>query len=308
MKAARISAYGGPEVLKVEDTPRPTIGPSDVLVRVHAAAVNPVDWKIQQGMLAGFAPKPPATLGQDVSGVVEAVGENVAAFKPGDEVFAYLSLQRGGGFAEYAAIPEKELARKPVSLDHVHAAAVPLAALTAWQALVDTAKVQPGQAVLIHAGAGGVGHFAVQIAKARGAKVIATASAANQSFLKELGADVAIDYKATKFEEVAKDVDIVLDPIGGDTLERSYQTLKAGGVLVSIVGPPDQAKLKARGATGTALLVRPNGAQLAELAALIDAGKIKPHVSATFPLAEIAKAFEQSQSGRTRGKIVLTIK
>ncbi|MFN0012734.1 MAG: NADP-dependent oxidoreductase [Phycisphaerales bacterium] len=308
MRAARISAYGGPELLKVEEVPRPTVGLSDVLVRVHAAGVNPVDWKIQQGMLAGFAPKPPATLGQDVSGIVEAVGDKVAGFKVGDEVFAYLSLQRGGAFAEYASIPESELALKPKSLDHMQAAAVPLAALTAWQALIDTAKLQPGQTVLIHAGAGGVGHFAVQIAKAQGAKVIATASETNQSFLKELGADIAIDYKAAKFEDIAKDVDIVLDPIGGDTLERSYQVLKPGGFLVSIVGPPDQAKLQARGATGAGILVKPSGKQLAELAAFIDTGKVKPHVSATFPLADIAKAFEQSQTGRTRGKIVLTVK
>ncbi len=307
MKAARLHAYGKPEALRVEDVPRPTPAKGEVLVRVRAAGVNPVDWKIQQGMLAGFAPAPPSTLGQDIAGTVEAVGEGAAAFKPGDEVYAYLSLQRGGAFAEYASVPEGDLARRPANLDHVHAAAVPLAALTAWQALVETAKLQPGQTVLVHAGAGGVGHFAVQIAKARGARVLATAGEANQSFLKELGADVAIDYKATPFETVAKDVDVVLDTIGGDTLERSYGVLKAGGIAVSILEPPNQARLKERNARGAVILVKPSGKQLSELAGMIEAGKIKPHVSATLPLADVAKAFAQSQTGRTRGKIVLTV-
>jgi NADPH:quinone reductase-like Zn-dependent oxidoreductase len=307
MKAVRIHSFGGPDVMRVEEAPVPVPGAGEVLVRVHAAGVNPVDWKIRDGMLREISPALPRTLGQDVSGVVESVGEGVGAFKPGDEVFAYLSLRRGGGYAEYAIAETGELAKKPASIDHEHAAAVPLAALTAWQALVDQAHLDAGQTVLVHAGAGGVGHFAVQIAKAKGATVIATASAANHGFLKEIGADVTIDYRTQKFEEVAKDVDVVLDPIGGETQERSLGVLKKGGMLVSIVQPPSAEKLTEHEVRGGVMLVTPEGAQLARIAAMIDAGTITPHVSAVFDLAEAAKALEMSQAGHTRGKIVLRV-
>lgn len=307
MKAIRYHAYGGPEVLKLEDAPKPAPAAGEVLVKVHAASVNPVDWKMRAGKFARGAAKFPVIPGFDVSGVVESVGDGVTSFKAGDEVYGYLSLGRGGAYAQYVAAPASEFAAKPKTIDHAHAAAVPLAALTAWQAMFDTAKLQPGQTVLIHAAAGGVGHFAVQLAKAKGARVIATASAANAEFLKELGADVVIDYKVTKFEDVAKDVDVVLDSIGGDTLERSYGVVKTGGFIVSIVAQPSVEKLAARGLKGTVMLVKPNGAQLAEIGALIDAAKVKPHVSAQLPLEDAAKAHEMSETGRTRGKIVLVV-
>lgn len=307
MSAVRASAYGGPQVLKLETVAKPTPAANQVLIRVHAAAVNPVDWKIRAGQIKGMSPPPPMILGQDVSGVVDSVGPGVTAYKPGDEVFAYVSLRRGGGYAEYAIAEIGETALKPAKIDHVHAAAVPLAALTAWQALVDKAGLKEGQSVLIHAAAGGVGHFAVQIAKARGARVIATASERNHAFLKELGADVCVDYRQVRFEDVAKDVDVVLDSIGGETQTRSIAVLKEGGVLVSIVQSPDQAALQAKGARGLVFLVSPSGTQLASLAKMIDEGKLKPYVSDILPLAEAAKAHELSESGRTRGKIVLKV-
>jgi NADPH:quinone reductase-like Zn-dependent oxidoreductase len=307
IKAVRIHAYGGVEALTLDAIEKPTPGKGEVLVKTFAAGVNPVDWKIRDGMM-GPRLKLPFTLGHDISGEVEAVGEGVTEFKPGDEVFAYLALQRGGGYAQYAAVPVKELAKKPKSIDHVYAAAVPLAALTAWQALFDKADLQPGQTVLIHAGAGGVGHFAIQLAKWKGAKVIATASARNHDFLRELGADVCVDYTKERFEDVAKNVDVVLDPIGGETQDRSLATLKDGGILVSIVQPPNPAKLKDRNLRGLVMLVQPNGAQLAKLAELVDSGKLKPHVSDTLPLGEVAKAHELSAAGRTRGKIVLKVR
>lgn len=308
MKAVRMHAYGGEDVLVYEDAPRPVAGAGQALVRVRAAGVNPVDWKIRSGRFGrGGALAAPMILGYDVAGVVESVGDGVTRFKKGDEVFAYMSIQRGGGYAQYAVVAESEAAMRPKSVDDVHAAATPLAALTAWQALIDTAGLKEGQTVLIHGGAGGVGHFAVQIAKARGAKVIATASADNQAFLKELGADVTVDYRAQKFEDFAKDVDVVLDPIGGETQTRSIECLKPGGFLVSIVQPPDQAKLKERGVRGAVFLVKPNGEELAEIARLIDAGRIRPDVRGTYPLAEAAKAQAESETGHGRGKIVLVV-
>ena len=306
MKAVRIHAAGDTSVLKYEDAPRPVAAAGEILVRVHAAGVNPVDWKIRSGAFGGL--KFPAILGYDVSGTVEQVGEGVKEFKTGDEVFAYLSLSKGGGYAQYVSVPAKEAAKKPAKADHKQAAAVPLAALTAWQAMFDKADLKAGQTILIHGAAGGVGHFAVQLAHAKGAKVIATASAENAEFVKGLGADQVIDYKKEKFEEVVKDADVVFDVIGGETLERSYAVLKEGGYLVSIVAAPDKAKLDARKAKGTNMLVKPDGKQLAEIATLIDEGKVKPDVSAEFELKDAAKAHERSKSGGSgRGKIVLIV-
>lgn len=306
MKAIRYHEAGGPDKLVLEDAPIPAPGDDEMLVRVHAAAVNPVDAKIRaRGPSSGG--RFPSIPGYDVSGVVEAAGKAVTKFKVGDEVFAYLSLQRAGGYAEYAIVKESEAAKKPAKLTHTEAAAVPLAALTAWQALVDTAKLDKGQSVLIHGGSGGVGSFAVQIAHARGAKVYATASDKNLAFLKELGADVAIDYKATKFEDVAKDVDVVFDTVGGDTQARSFGVLKKGGIIVSIVGMPDKQKADGAGVRAAGILVKPSATQLEEIAALIDQGKIKPEVSLLLPLAEARKAQEQIATGHTRGKIVLSV-
>jgi NADPH:quinone reductase-like Zn-dependent oxidoreductase len=304
MQAIRIHEFGGAEALRLESIPRPAPGAGELLVRVRAAGVNPVDWKVRSG---SFGSALPFTPGFDVSGEVAAVGEGVEAFAVGDEVYAYLSLQRGGGYAEYAIVKVEEAALKPKRLPHMQAAGVPLAALTAWQALVDKADLQPGQTVLIHAGAGGVGHFAVQIAKARGATVIATASQRNHNLLYELGADRVIDYRTQPFEKIATEVDVVLDPIGGDTQARSFQTMKPGGILVSIVQPPSQTLLDEYGVRGTVFLVQPSGEQLATLAGMIEAGTIVPHIGATFPLRAADRAHRLSETGHARGKIVLLV-
>jgi len=307
MKAVRMHDFGKADVLVYEDAPRPEPKSNEVLVKVHAAGVNPIDWKIRSGNFGkGMAPLP-MILGGEIAGVVASCGAEVKGFKPGDEVWAMCSATPTGGYAEYAVVAEADLAKKPKSIDFVHAGGVPLAALTAWQAIIDTAGLKEGQTVLIHAGAGGVGHFAIQIAKAKGAKVIATASANNQAFLKELGADVAIDYKAQKFEELAKDVDVVLDSIGKDTQERSLGCLKKGGFLVSIVQPPDKKKLDELGLKGSIMRVKGNPKQLDELAALIEAKKLKCVVSETVPLAEAKRAHELSETGHAKGKIVLQV-
>lgn len=307
MKAIRFHAYGDPGVLVYEDAPVPRPGAGEMLVRVRAAGVNPVDWKIRKGGARGLAAGLPMIPGYDVSGVVESIGNGVTRFRKGDAVFAYLSLRRGGAYAEFAVVREDEAAPKPVKVDDVGAAAIPLAALTAWQALVDTAQLHAGQTVLIHAAAGGVGTFAVQIAKARGAKVIGTASASNGSFLKELGVDQVLDYKSVRFEEVAHDVDVVLDSIGGETLERSFKVVKPGGVIVSIVDDPSRFAAAWPKVRGASILVKPDAQELAQIGALIDEGKIKPVVSATLPLSEARRAHEMSETGHTRGKIVLRV-
>ena len=307
MKAVVIHKYGGPEVLKYEDVPRPEPKDDQLLIRIMAAGVNPVDGMIRSGMFADEHRAFPIILGGDVAGIVEKVGSKITKFKAGDAVFAYVSLDTTGGYAQYALATEREAAPKPRSLTYVEAAAVPIVATTAWQALIDTAKLGPGQTVLVHGGSGGVGSFAIQIAKARGAKVLATASTANQELLKQLGADVAIDYTKQKFEDTAKDVDVVLDSIGKDTLARSYGVVKKGGIIVSLVARPDQGELEKRGIRGVALSVDPNGDELNEIGKLIDDRKIKVIVSQTFPLSEAIKAQQQVATGHTRGKIVLKV-
>ncbi len=308
MKAIVVHEYGGPEVLKYEDVPRPEPKEDQILVRVIAAGVNPVDALIRSGMFTKHEKDAfPMTPGADIAGVVDKVGSKVTKFKAGDPVFAYVSLNGGGAYAEYTLASERDTAAKPKSLTYVEAAAVPIVALTAWQALIDAASIGAGQTVLIHGGSGGVGSFAIQIAKARGAKVIATASSANQDLLKQLGANVAIDYTKQKFEDVAKDVDVVLDSVGEDTLVRSYGVVKKGGFIVSLVARPDRAELDKHGIRGAALSVEPNSDELAEIGKLIDQKKIKVIVSQTFPLAEAAKAQEQVATGHTRGKIVLKV-
>jgi len=308
MKAIVAHEYGGPEVLKYEDVPRPEPKDDEILVRVIAAGVNPVDTMIRSGKYAKFfGTTLPLIPGYDIAGVVERGGAKSDKFKKGDAVFAYLNLQKGGGYAEYALVTQKEAAPKPKSASFVEAAAVPVVALTAWQALVDTAKLGSGQTVLIHGGSGGVGSFAIQFAKLRGAKVFATASTRNQDFLKQLGADVAIDYTKQKFEDIAKDVDVVLESVGADTLTRSYGVVRKGGILVSLLGPPDQTELAKHGIRGAAIGVEPDSAELAEIGKLIDEKKIKVFVSQTFPLIDAATAQEQAETGHTRGKIVLKV-
>ena len=246
----------------------------------------------------------PATLGADVSGTVEEVGPGAVRFTRGDEVYASLGLE-GGGYAEYAVAKEEIVARKPATQSHVQAAAVPVAGLTAWQTLFEVAQVQAGQKVLIHAAAGGVGNFAVQFAKAKGAYVIGTASSRNQAFLHELGVDIAVDYQKTRFEEVVQDVDVVLDTVGGDTQERSFKALKKGGILVSIVQPPSQELTAKYGVRSLFYGGHPSSSNLDEIAKLLDAGKVKTVVETVLPLAEARRAHELSQMGHARGKIVL---
>ncbi len=309
MKAVRIHQYGGPDVLKYEDAPRPTPAADEVLVRVYATSVNPVDWKVREG----FAKERlkytmPFIPGWDVSGVVEAVGASAKRLKVGDEVYGRPDISRNGAYAEYIVVRESELALKPKSLDHVHAATIPLAALTAWQALFDGAKLSAGQTVLIHGAAGGVGTFAVQLAKLKGARVIATASSRNHDFLRSLGADQTIDYNTTKFEDVVHDVDAVLDTITGETGDRSYQVLKKGGTYVSILMPPNQEKAAAHGVRAHHTFVQPNVEQLNELATLVDTGRLKPIIEKVFPLADARAAMDSNQTGHTRGKIAISVR
>lgn len=308
MKAVVLRGYGGPEVAKLEEVPRPEPKDDEILIRVIAASVNPVDVAIRKGYLAELiGNKFPLILGMDAAGVVEKIGSKITKFKKDDAVYAFFTLTSEGAYAEYVIAKESEAALKPKAVSYAQAAAVPAAGSTAWLALVDTAKLGAGQTVLIHGASGGVGHFAIQIAKARGAKVIATASTANQEFLKQTGADVAIDYSKTKFEEVAKDVDVVLDTVGRDTLKRSYGVAKKGGIIVSIVDEPAQVELDARGIRGVTLRAAPQAKVLQELAALIDAKKVTPVVSQTFSLADFAKALDQIATRHTRGKIVLQV-
>jgi NADPH:quinone reductase-like Zn-dependent oxidoreductase len=306
MKAIVVHEYGGPEVLKYEAVPRSEPKDNEVLVRMIAAGVNPVDALIRSGKYAKFfGTTLPLIPGYDIAGVVEKTGTKVTKLKVGDPIYAYVMW--GGGYAEYAVATEGEAAAKPKSITFVEAAGVPLAALTAWQALIDAAKLSAGQTVLIHGGSGGVGSFAIQIAKARGAKVIATASTPNQDLLKQLGADVAIDYTKTKFEDVAKDVDVVLDSVGKDTLARSYGVIRKGGFIATLVAEPDQGELNKHGIHGVPISVKPNSRELMEITKLIEEKKIKPVVSQVLPLTEAVKAQEQAATHHTRGKIVLKI-
>ncbi|TYB46852.1 NADP-dependent oxidoreductase [Actinomadura chibensis] len=306
MRAVRQDALGGPEVLRLVEVERPEPGPTEVLVRVRAAGVNPTDWKHRAN--GGFLGRPPFVLGWDVSGVVEATGVGVALHKPGDEVFGMLRYPFGGGsHAEYVAAPSRTFAAKPAGIDHVQAGALPLAALTAWQALVDTARVRDGQRVLIHAAAGGVGHLAVQIAKAHGAYVIGTASGPKHDFLRRIGVDEPVDYRESDFAETVQDVDVVIDTIGGDYGPRSLRVLRPGGVLVSLVlSRPAEMDAAAAGVRAESLLVEPDHHALTRIAGLAASGALRAEIDSVFPLAEAAKAHERGETGRVSGKIVLT--
>ncbi|RST07353.1 NADP-dependent oxidoreductase [Streptomyces sp. WAC07149] len=308
MRAVAQDGFGGPEVLGVVEVERPEPGPAEVLVRVHAAGVNPTDsWHRATGGLAGV----PVRLGWDVSGVVEAVGIGVTTLAPGDEVFG---MPRhpvpAGTYAEYVTSPARHLVRKPAALSHVEAAALPLAALTAWQALVDTAGVRPGQRVLVHAAAGGVGHLAVQIAKARGAYVIGTARAAHHAFLRGLGADELVDYTAVDFGTAVEPVDVVVDAVGGEYGPRSLRVLRPGGIVVSLASPAEARLAEAArplGVRAVFMAVEADQAGMREIAALVEAGRLLPEVAAVLPLELAGKAHELSDGRRTRGKIVLTV-
>ena len=316
MRAVVQHGAGPAEVLAVEEVPRPVPLPTEVLVRVHAAGVNPVDWKVRAGGggvarlidLSAFVP------GWDVAGVVEEVGFGVTTLTPGDRVYGMPWFPRpAGAYAEYVTAPSRQFARMPASADFATAAAVPLAGLTAWQALVDTAHLQAGQRVVVTAAAGGVGHLAVQFAHHLGAHVIAVASGRHHDWLRALGADETVDHTREPFEKVIRDADVVIDLLGDGvdlTSTRALATLRPGGLLVAVPGGISSALAAAAEATGrrvSAFLVEPDGPALAAIAALIDAGAVRVEVAATLPLAEAAAAHRLGETNRTRGKIVLTV-
>jgi len=308
MKAVRVHEYGGPEVLKYEDAPKPAPAAGEVLIRVHAAALNPVDASVRAGYFKErIKYKLPMIPGWDVSGVVESIGAGATRLKPGDAVYSRPDISRDGAYAEYIVVKESEVALKPKSIDHVTAAAIPLAALTAWQSLFDAAKLQAGQTVLIHGAAGGVGCFAVQFAKIHGARVIATASARNHEFLRSLGADQVIDYTTTKFEDVVRDVDVVFDTVTGETQKRSWQVIKKGGIYVSILQPPSPEEAASHGVRCAHVFVQPSVPQLDEIAKLVDSGKLKVIIEKVFPLSEARAAQEAVATRHTRGKLVLKV-
>jgi NADPH:quinone reductase-like Zn-dependent oxidoreductase len=308
MKAVRIHQYGGREVLSIDDIPVPAIAPDEVLVRVVAASINPVDWKIRAGYLAQMIPHPlPLTLGWDVSGVVTAVGAGVTQWQVGDAVFARPDLARNGTYAEFVAIRASECARKPRTISHVEAASLPLAGITAWEAMIDVARVGPGQRVLVHAGSGGVGSLAIQIVKAAGATVIATTSGRNRALVESLGADQVVDYTTTTVADAVEPVDAVFDTLGGEVQEASWSLLKPGGIQVSIISPPDEASAAARGVRGAFVFIGPNAPVLERLAAMVDGGTLRPVVGAEFGLDDIAAAHALSESGRAVGKIALYV-
>ncbi|TAK90494.1 MAG: NADP-dependent oxidoreductase [Burkholderiaceae bacterium] len=333
MKAIVCTRYGATEdVVELRQMPKPTVGPQDVLIAAHAASVNPIDYKIQRGdlkviMRLSF----PFVMGFDVSGIVVETGAQVTHFKPGDAVFARVDTNRFGTFAEFVATDAQFVAHKPAQLSHAEAAALPLAALTAWQALYEKAHLKQGQKVLIHAGSGGVGSLAIQLAKHVEAQVATTTSTANVDLVKSLGADVVIDYKTQKFEDVLQDYDAVFETLGGANQEKSFRVLKPGGVLVSIVGIPTAAWARQHGlpffmpwlfdfmnrnnnrlarkhqVRFDALMMTPNGKQLEQIAILAEEGKLKPVIDRVFPLEQTQQALLHSQSGRSRGKIVIQI-
>ncbi|MBY8826326.1 NADP-dependent oxidoreductase [Sphingomonas colocasiae] len=333
MRALLLTRYGGPDVAELHDVPRPEAGPDDVLVRVRAAGLNPVDFKTRQGML-----KPvqryslPVVMGNELAGTVEACGRGVTRFAAGDRVFARMPKGAMGALAEYAAVPQDALAHMPATLDFAAAAGIPLAGLTALQALRDELKLMPGSRVFIPGGAGGVGTFAIQIAKWLGAEVTTTASPRGRALVERLGADTVIDYTAQRFEDHVRDMDGAFDLLGGETLEKCFGVVKRGGTVVSVAGMPEpltarkdlgrgplltalfwiasyrlRAQAAKNGVTYRYLFMHPSGAELAELAALVDDGKLAPVIDRTFPFAEVAQAFAYLESGRAKGKVVVNI-
>ncbi len=306
-RAVRLHRFGGPEELRIEEVERPIPRDDEVVIRVHAASINPVDLKIRAGKVPMVrAEQLPVGMGRDAAGVVETCGTAAHTLRVGDPVFCSVGWDRGT-YAELVLVKATEMAARPARLDDVLAASVPLAALTAWQGLIDHGGLEQGQRVLIHGGAGGVGHFGVQIAKARGAWVAATAAGRDIGFVRDLGADEVVDYRHQRFEQAVRDIDIVLDLIGGETQERSWSVLKPGGVIVSTVQDPDRETARERQARGTRFLVEPNAAQLAEIGRLIDEGKIRPTVSAVFGLDQVQEAHRALEQTHPRGKIVLRI-
>ncbi len=333
MKAAFIRRYGGNDVVELGEQPMPQAGPGELLVEVHAASVNPVDFKIRDGMLKMIVPfRFPLILGNDFSGVVKAVGDGVTRFKPGDAVFARMDKQRIGAFAEFALVAETDAAAKPANLSHVEAAAVPLAGLTAWQALFEIGGLKAGQKVLIHGGSGGVGTFALQFARQAGLAVATTVGARNMELARSLGADTVIDYKTQRFEDFVSDCDLVFDTQAGEIQHRSFAVLKRGGVLVSIAGKPDGRLArewglnpllgmlldflsrktlrlaKQHGVRYEYLFMHPSGAQLAQIGRLLEAGTVRTIIDKVFPLAQAREALAYSEAGHATGKVVVEVK
>lgn len=308
MKAARIHAYGESSVIRVEDAPLPALQADEVLIRVVATSVNPVDWKIRKGYLKTFIPYDmPLIMGWDVSGIVEKTGSSVTRFKTGDAVYSRPDIVRNGAYAEYIAVREAEVAAKPATISHVEAASLPLVSITAWEALFTTANLSKGQRVLIHAGAGGVGSIAVQLARAKGAHVTATASAGKAALVRSLGADAVIDYRAEDFSAVARDMDVVFDTVGGEVQEKSWAVLKPGGMLVSITDRPSEDRARAEGKRAAYVFIGPNAAILKDLAGMVDLGQVRPLIAAEFGLNDTAKAQDFSETGRSTGKVVIYV-
>lgn len=334
MKAIQQHTFGGPDVLRYEDAPVPELRAGEVLVRVHAVGLNPPDWYLRDGykmLPPEWQPKVdfPLVLGTDISGVIEAVADDVDGFSAGDEVYAMVRFPTGlaGGsraYAEYVSVPASEVARKPAGIDHAQAAAAPMSLLTAWQFLVDLGHDAPnplqpnqhvpvplaGKTVLVNGAAGGVGHFVVQVAKLKGARVIAVASGKHEALLRGLGADEVIDYTTSAPEDVVRDVDLVVDAVGGPTAGRFLRTLKRGGALFPIfpLGFADAEEAEKRGVTVSATQVRSNGKQLGELAHLLNSGAIRVVIDSAYPLAQASNAHERAARGHIQGKLVLQVR
>ena len=306
MKAVRIHNFGNTDVMHLEDIEVPRPGKGEVLVHVIAASVNPVDFKIRSGEFKMPGAHMPITLGRDISGVIGAVGRGVSGFNVGDSVFALLDADHGG-YAEYAIVREDILAPKPATIDHVHAAAVPLAALTAWQGLFDHGLLRGGERVLIHGAAGGVGHFAVQFARDCGAEVVATARAEDADLLERLGAYKVVDHVNEKFEEVVQGVDLVFDLVGGNTQARSWICLRKGGRMVSTLQPPSEAEARKHGVTAKVFMAQPNRGELEEIGRMIDEGKVEVIVQEALPIEEAQHAHEVLENEHVQGKLVLEV-
>lgn len=308
MKSVRIHEYGDTSVLHFEDAPMPECAADDVLIRVIGSSVNPVDWKIREGHLREKIPYSfPFVPGWDVSGVVHAVGAHAQQFKVGDAVYSRPDIARDGSYAEYVAVRESEVAKKPRTISHIEAGVLPLAGITAWEALVGIGQVMPGQRVLIHAAAGGVGSLAVQIAKARGAHVIGTASAAHEALVKSLGVDQFVDYRAQRLRDVVHNIDLVFDTMGGDTQEESWHVMAPGGLLVSIASDPSKSAAQWPGLRSEFLFIQPNAPALELLALMVDQGQLRPVIGAEFALQDIQKAHALSETGHATGKIALYV-
>jgi NADPH:quinone reductase-like Zn-dependent oxidoreductase len=309
LKAVRVHQRAGPEGLVYEEAPLPTIGRGDALIGVYAAGITPTEFTWNSTFTdADKKSRLPSVPAFEVSGKVSRVAPGVAELAPGDDVYGLLNFWRDGSAAEYVAVKASDMAPKPKSLDFVQAAAVPLSGLTAWQALFDHAKLSQGQRVLIHGAGGGVGTFAVQFARHRGVRVVATCSASKADLVRELGAEEVIDYAKVRFEDAVRDVDAVLDTVGGDTLDRSWKVVRKGGTLVTIVGDAPEGKADAHGIRGVSMLVEPSRTELVQISRLIDEGEVRPIISGVFPLAEARRAYESGLSGHARGKVVLKVR